>query len=481
MLTVQDLIAIEPLKLQAVAGLSGTGRLITWAHTVDLVDPWRWVSPGDLVMTTGIGLPRDEDEQVIWLENLVKSNASALVVAPHQDAPPLSQELLAAADRLMFPLLLASFELEFVKLSHSVIESVLQAQRDRFNASERLFHTYSDALRREPEMSGRLAILSKKLGLDLSVEDTITGLTIVDGGISGGLDRKNAERIAIGARTQANLVICRKQNSSTDDSLLVRSLVGLLGVELEREMIQRDNKRDEGREIFRNLLESEIELAISRPLLERRGLTGTLIALAIQVRENGPRSLEHIHHAPALHHSPPLLLSDEDLLLMIARDDQAFVRVLLGNLGNGTRIGTSGPITAATGYREAVRQARLALTQATELDVDCLRYGERDTGLIMAPKSLEEARALVARYLGPLIEYDLVQKASLMPTLLRFLENDCNWKATSLDLGIHRQTLVYRIKLIEQLSGFRPTTTQGIARFWIAIQAGRNSKLLEHY
>lgn len=39
MLTVQDLIDIELLKLQAVAGAAGTGRLITWAHTVDLPDP----------------------------------------------------------------------------------------------------------------------------------------------------------------------------------------------------------------------------------------------------------------------------------------------------------------------------------------------------------------------------------------------------------------------------------------------------------
>ncbi|WP_178119498.1 hypothetical protein [Pseudomonas sp. SCB32] len=35
----QDLIDIEALKLQAVAGLTGTSRLITWNHAVDLPDP----------------------------------------------------------------------------------------------------------------------------------------------------------------------------------------------------------------------------------------------------------------------------------------------------------------------------------------------------------------------------------------------------------------------------------------------------------
>lgn len=227
MLTVQDLIAIDLLKLQPVAGLCGTGRLITWAHAVDLPDPWRWVSPGDLVMTTGVGLPADPLEQVAWLEQLVQSNPSALVVAPRPDAPALSQALLDAAERLMFPVLQASFELEFVKLSHYVIESVLQAQRERFNASERLFQTYADALRKAPDMAGRLAILADTLGLELAIEDAVSGAPMVAS--HPGQHSEQVERIAIGGRTRANLAMGRRARRSPDDSILVRSLVGLLG------------------------------------------------------------------------------------------------------------------------------------------------------------------------------------------------------------------------------------------------------------
>nr|WP_287815406.1 helix-turn-helix domain-containing protein [Pseudomonas sp.] len=66
----------------------------------------------------------------------------------------------------------------------------------------------------------------------------------------------------------------------------------------------------------------------------------------------------------------------------------------------------------------------------------------------------------------------------MLPTLSTFLSNDGNWKATAFDLGVHRQTLVYRLKLVEQLTGLKPTATQGIARFWIALQAGKNTGLL---
>ncbi|MFJ4444712.1 PucR family transcriptional regulator [Pseudomonas sp. NPDC089422] len=478
MLTVQDLIAIAPLKLQVMAGLAGISRMITWAHTVDLPDPWRWVSPGDLVMTTGVGMPIGDSAQAQWLEKLAQSNASALVIAPREDAPALSPGLLETADRLLFPLLHANFELEFVKLSHQVIESVLQAQRERFNASERLFQTYAQALRMEPDMPGRLSVLARSLGGHLAIEDAITGIRIVESQPAGNQVPVNVERTAIGGRTQANLLISRRPHVSMDDSILVRSLVGLLGVELERQMIHRDQQREEGGALLRSLLDSEIEPALTRPMLERRGLGGTLVALAIHPGGGSMRTPDDIHHAPALHAATPLLLKERSMLLAIGRDDAVLFQALLDGLGPGTQIGISGPIATATGYREAARQSRLALTQAAELAVPTLRYGDADTGLIMAPKTLPEARALVARYLGPLIEHDRLQSAALLNTLITFLNNDGNWKASALDLGIHRQTLVYRIKLVEQLTGFNPTTTQGIARFWIALQAGINSDLL---
>ncbi|CAM3773947.1 Transcriptional activator PmfR [Pseudomonas reidholzensis] len=479
MLTVQDLLAIESLKLHAAAGLAGAGRIIAWAHTVDLPDPWRWVSPGDLVMTTGLGLPADGDSQVEWLERLVQSNASALVVAPQANAPALSQAMLDAADRLLFPLLHASFELEFVKLSHHVIESVLRAQRERFNASERLFQTYADALREVPDLDGRLSVLGNTLDLNLAIEDTVSGDTIVATTAINHDTSEAMESIPIGGRTRANLVMSRRKKRTVEDSILVRSLVGLLGVELERLMIQRDMQREEGATLLRSLLELETDASLVRPMLARRGLTGTLVSLAIKPDLSGPWHADDVHHAPSLQRTAPLLLADAGLLLAITDDDTALFEALCSSLGPGTKIGISGPIVTAAGFRESVRQARLSLTQALEIDSPMLRYGEAETGLIMAPKSLAEARALVGRYLGPLIEHDRTQGAALLPTLMTFLENDGNWKATALDLGVHRQTLVYRLKLVEQLTGIKPTTTSGIARFWIAIQAGKSINLLQ--
>lgn len=480
MLTVQELLDTRSLGLTGIAGLAGAHRLITWAHTVDLPDPWRWVSAGNLVMTTGIGLPRTPSQQVDWLERLAQTNASACVFALQAGAPKLSRPLLEAADRLMFPVLSASFDLEFVKLSHRVIESVLAEQRERFKASERLFQTYAEALRKAADLPGRMSILADSLGLVLRIEDTATNTCVVASHVPANPFTDTdapGERVPVPGRARAELVIRRARSHAAEDPLLIRSLVGLLSVELERLMITRDEQRDDGAALFRSLIENETDFAFARPILEKRGLSGTLICLSITPGAAGTWPREAIHHAPGLRENPPLLL-DGDALLALCPDRQEIIDALLLGLGAGTVIGASGPIATVTGLRESVRQARLAMTQAIELDARVLRYGDADANAMIAPKSLPEARALVARYLGRLIEHDRLHEIPLLHTLTRFLENDGNWKATAFDLGIHRQTLVYRLKLVERLTGLKPTGTSGTVKFWIALQAGRGANLL---
>ncbi|MCE1180025.1 MAG: PucR family transcriptional regulator ligand-binding domain-containing protein [Micrococcales bacterium] len=78
---------------------------VTWAHAVDLPDPWRWVRAGDLVMTTGVGMPREAAEQAAWLARVAEAQVSAVVIAPAAAAPPITDELVGAADQRGLPVL----------------------------------------------------------------------------------------------------------------------------------------------------------------------------------------------------------------------------------------------------------------------------------------------------------------------------------------------------------------------------------------
>ncbi len=146
MISVDQLTAIPSLGLRYLAGESGGARLVTWAHACDLPDPWLWFESGDLVMTTGGGLPDGPAEQSEWMAHLIDSQVSALVIARGPGTPDVTAELLTVADRRGFPVLSASFDLQFVTLARTVIESAVESERQRLTTITRLYDVYWQAL-----------------------------------------------------------------------------------------------------------------------------------------------------------------------------------------------------------------------------------------------------------------------------------------------------------------------------------------------
>jgi len=445
-------------------------RLISWVHTVELSDPWHWVNAGDLLMCTGLGLPVEPSQQVDWLKQLAQRKISALLLACPPSAPKLSPELLQEAQRLSLPLLTADFSLEFSRLSRLIIGSVLRAERMRFAALEGLFQLWAKALHEQSGLSEKLAQAADYLHLNLALEDSQSGQLIAVS--SRGVQvPTQAEAIAIGA---ACLRLWPRdnpaQNKTGDKSLLLRSLVGLLAVELERQRLECDAKRLEGAALLRQLLQGHTELSLARPLLEQRGLFGDLLMLAISTANQA--AMEDLHHRLALRGLPLLLLEQDDLLFALVRE----VDNLPTTLGENYTVGISSKLSPNNGFVESQRQARLALAQAKESGERLQRYGEASTGLL--PHSLSEAQVLLQRWLAPLMDYDREHGSVLLKTLMQFLDNNSQYKATCLELGIHRQTLVYRLKLIKQLTGLNPSSSEGLARLWITVQAGRAAGLL---
>src|SRR5262245_35372587 len=142
MISVDQLVAVPSMGLHYLAGKRGGSRLVTWAHACDLADPWKWFETGDLVMTTGGGMPADEDDQRTWMTQLIDSKVSALVVALSPSAPEVTAGMVGVAEAAGFPLLSASYELHFVSLARTVIESAIESERQRVASIKRLYDVY---------------------------------------------------------------------------------------------------------------------------------------------------------------------------------------------------------------------------------------------------------------------------------------------------------------------------------------------------
>jgi purine catabolism regulator len=143
--------------------------------------------------------------------------------------------------------------------------------------------------------------------------------------------------------------------------------------------------------------------------------------------------------------------------------------VLRALLPPDTATGVSDHIESAARVPEAGQEARWALGVAEAESRDLVRYSEQ-TALLL-PRAPVEARALVTRVLGALITYDAEHGTDYLRTLRAMLRHNRSWRLAAQELHIHKQTLGYRLRKIEQLTGRGFTKTEHLAELWFAVRA----------
>jgi PucR family transcriptional regulator, purine catabolism regulatory protein len=94
-----------------------------------------------------------------------------------------------------------------------------------------------------------------------------------------------------------------------------------------------------------------------------------------------------------------------------------------------------------------------------------------DATMFSVLRDTDEAQVVVDRVLGSLIAYDARHSAEMIKTLDADLQCDRSWVQTAAALNVHRQTVVYRIQRIEQITGRTISETAAIAEFWLALRA----------
>ncbi len=119
--------------------------------------------------------------------------------------------------------------------------------------------------------------------------------------------------------------------------------------------------------------------------------------------------------------------------------------------------GISRPATGLSALREAYREAKDALSIAHELgDLEQTTfYGDLKLyQLLLALKeyNLDHLRQFYQATLSPLVEHDDRKQGDLLRTLNGFFQANGNLAKAAQDLQVHRNTLVYRLERISELT-----------------------------
>ena len=147
--SVSDVLRMDVVKFalpKVVSGGAGLGRPVHWVHVGEICDIAKYLSGGELVLTTGVALPPDNPGLSHYVAALDDAGASGLVVGlGHRFAyGDLPGGLRSTADKRQFPLVVLGRDTPFVRFSAAVNRHIVHAQVEELQASEVIHRTFAE-------------------------------------------------------------------------------------------------------------------------------------------------------------------------------------------------------------------------------------------------------------------------------------------------------------------------------------------------
>ncbi|NEC90782.1 PucR family transcriptional regulator [Streptomyces sp. SID12501] len=128
--------------------------------------------------------------------------------------------------------------------------------------------------------------------------------------------------------------------------------------------------------------------------------------------------------------------------------------------------GPAGPIAAAAAYK----QAEQALSVARRRGRVLVGHEQLAAGSVVPLLADDAVRAFADGLLRPLFAHDATGRGDLVASLRAWLSRHGQWDAAAADLGVHRHTLRYRMRRVEEILGRSLDDPDVRMELWLALK-----------
>jgi PucR family transcriptional regulator, purine catabolism regulatory protein len=489
-ITVRELIENPHLKSTLIAGSDGLERKISWAHSCELNDPSPWLTGEELIMTSGLALPPSKKEQVSYIERLIKAGASGLAIGKELHAPEITKALLVIADENEFPILLTDYEVPWIAISKTVASANSNQNHAQVIQTLRIYDVLRKSINHtSPEkiidmlnkiIDSKLNVLdannnrqlfkSEKKDLTKELKDVLP----LDTNSTIGINQNKRVVVQLPIPSTRPTILQAVSNSITPpDPIVLRHITTILGLIVERETSFLERQTRLGAEIFREIIEGQVTDDIASILLKEHGLGGDSLCIIACSPNEKAFEYERLHYWLNDFKIPHLITSRENGLLILLPKNLDTISNLRSEVQDSMYIGISDSIIRLSRIQDAYQEALWALNSAETKNINIVHYGDNFPISPFLPRNRLKAEELVKQVLGNLLKYDDNHKAELTKTLYIYLNENRSWKNTAEKLHIHKQTLVYRIHRIEEITGYRLDDISNIAELWLTLEAAK--------
>ncbi|MEU8249536.1 helix-turn-helix domain-containing protein [Nonomuraea sp. NPDC048916] len=491
---IRDLLAADELSLTLLTG--DPGREFHTVHITDLPEPGRYLSGGELVLT-GLMWRHTPADSARFVAALVEAGVAALG-AGRARLGHIPADVVSACEEAGLPLLDVPTEVSFRTIAELAAPRLTGDVRDALGRHRRLVAAVAEGAGL-PEL---FELTAAELGITGAVLSA-TGEVIV-----GAVD--DPARLARAYLTASRLPCPAGRHTvfgvgsghraagwvlACDGDLMDRAD---LGYELAACVALERSRMEEGRRVERRLAERLVMAALTGA--DPAELNAGLRTCGIGATE--PYAVAHVTvpRVGAGRGPDPAALGGpvaEELLgrevVAAAGADGAVALVplrgttvagLAERLRHGVEVlsalpdghvcvGLSGELTGAAAIKGGVEEAGHARRLAEARSGGVVTSDEIYThALLLATVPGDVRRSFAGRLLGPLVDYDRRHQSELVRTLGTFLDCAGSWNACAERMHVHVNTVRYRIRRVEDLTGRDLSAMADRVDFFLALRAG---------
>ncbi len=534
MITVQDILEIPELNLRLLAGHKSTSNPVRWVHITEVPDPTKWLKGGELLLTTGYSFVGDEQQQVAQIKRLIDHNISGLGFGTGFSFDKVPPGIVAVAEEYGFPLFEVPYHVPFLAITEAVASKIVNEQYSLLQRSLAVHEKLTKIVLEEKGLEAILSTLSALVGCSAVLFD-FHGVVLCEAAYRRHLgaeliadlwrmisdrraDRQNfalsMEGVGSGVqvypvvashRIGAFLAVVKDSGDFSEyDRIILHNVVTVTALELVKKKAVAETEKRLAGDFFDELIASDLyeeEIARRLAFFGLEPQSPHLIVLVDIDAQDGDEAAERTEAAAQdvkerLHWSVDEFMARHDLLgISASRSDSVVVLVQPGKTDAKEIIRLAGELQAVIAemlpeisvsigigrpHRQLIDLRQSYYEASYAIKIRKLKGEPRviasfdDLGSYGLLLGLQDTLSLEVFYdsvLGKLQEYDEQNSSDLVKSLAFFLEANGHWGDAAEKLYVHRHTLRYRMKRVEEITGRDLNQSQDRMEFWLALKA----------
>ncbi len=510
------------------AGADFIDRPVRWVHVSELVRISHLLQGGELILSTALAFPHDDNELINYISDLATANAAGLIIELSQHFNALPKAMIRSAEAHGLPLIALHTEVPFVAITeaiHSIIVNTKIGQLQLGDTVHRVFRSLAADASTPQEIVAKVAQLA---GCPAVFESTARHVIAFAGATTNGtevLDHwemrsshvpwSSEETFTDGEIWLTTLVSARGHRwgrlillSRLPADNMQRTILELGATTLALHLLIERDERVLEHQTHRTLIADIIDQRYSSPdeIYDRSASLGVptrrQVLAALIVRSEWLSDLSEVGRqsrareevtavARALRQISAAslvgILEPGRIGAMISAPTNASMKNLIEhaaqkiheNVGKLTPsgcvvIGVGTTVSTVRDLRQSFDEANEAAEAARSLPRNRMFVTTADIrlrGLIHLLRDDPRLQSYVERELGPLIEYDKVHRTQLVATLRAYLEARGNKSEAAALVHTTRATFYHHLSRIEEVLKVDLETPESLYSLYVALIA----------